>query len=65
MGGRLQGKTAIVIGAGSVGPGWSNGKAVATVFAREGANVYCVDINDAEMGPRLRSQVRALACQAR
>ncbi|HZB38303.1 MAG TPA: 3-oxoacyl-ACP reductase, partial [Beijerinckiaceae bacterium] len=27
MAGRLAGKTALVIGAGSVGPGWGNGKA--------------------------------------
>ena len=33
----LQGKTALVIGAGSVGPGWGNGKAAAVLFAREGA----------------------------
>ena len=37
MGERLKGKVAIVAGAGSIGPGWGNGKATATVFAREGA----------------------------
>ena len=26
---RLKGKTAIVVGAGSIGPGWGNGKATA------------------------------------
>jgi len=41
---RLEGKVAIVFGAGSVGPGWGNGKATATLFAREGARVVCVDI---------------------
>ncbi len=45
MSGRLQGKIAIVFGAGSVGPGWGNGKATATLFAREGAHVVCVDFN--------------------
>lgn len=45
MSGRLQGKIAIVFGAGSVGPGWGNGKATATLFAREGAHVICVDFN--------------------
>jgi NAD(P)-dependent dehydrogenase (short-subunit alcohol dehydrogenase family) len=35
-----------VIGAGSVGPGWGNGKATAVLFAREGANVLCVDLNE-------------------
>ncbi|MBM3568033.1 MAG: SDR family oxidoreductase [Alphaproteobacteria bacterium] len=45
MSGRLAGKTAIVIGAGAIGPGWGNGKATAVLFAREGASVLCVDIN--------------------
>lgn len=47
MGERLSGKTAIVTGAGSVGPGWGNGKATAVLFAREGARVFAVDINAA------------------
>jgi NAD(P)-dependent dehydrogenase (short-subunit alcohol dehydrogenase family) len=42
---RLQDKVAIVFGAGSVGPGWGNGKATAVTFARHGARVVCVDIN--------------------
>src|SRR4051794_14133609 len=42
---RLQGKTAMVVGAGSIGPGWGNGKATAVTFAREGAQVFCVDRN--------------------
>ncbi|TCM49680.1 hypothetical protein C8J36_11247 [Rhizobium sp. PP-F2F-G48] len=42
---RLAGKTAIVFGAGSDGPGWGNGKAAAVVYAREGAKVACVDRN--------------------
>jgi len=45
MGERLKNKVAIVTGAGSVGPGWGNGKATAVLFAREGAKVYAVDIN--------------------
>jgi NAD(P)-dependent dehydrogenase (short-subunit alcohol dehydrogenase family) len=45
MTGRLENKTAIVVGAGSIGPGWGNGKATAVLFAREGAHVLCVDIN--------------------
>ena len=32
---RLKGKTALVVGAGSIGPGWGNGKATAVTFARE------------------------------
>jgi NAD(P)-dependent dehydrogenase (short-subunit alcohol dehydrogenase family) len=42
---RLKGKIALVVGAGSVGPGWGNGKATAVAFAREGARVFCTDIN--------------------
>ena len=40
---RLKNKIAIVTGAGSIGPGSGNGKAVATLFAREGAHVIAVD----------------------
>jgi NAD(P)-dependent dehydrogenase (short-subunit alcohol dehydrogenase family) len=42
---RLKGKVALVVGAGSIGPGWGNGKAAAVAFAREGARVFCADIN--------------------
>jgi NAD(P)-dependent dehydrogenase (short-subunit alcohol dehydrogenase family) len=42
---RLKGKVALVVGAGSIGPGWGNGKATAVAFAREGALVFCADIN--------------------
>jgi NAD(P)-dependent dehydrogenase (short-subunit alcohol dehydrogenase family) len=44
---RLRNKVAVVFGAGSVGPGWGNGKATAVLFARNGAHVICVDINRA------------------
>jgi NAD(P)-dependent dehydrogenase (short-subunit alcohol dehydrogenase family) len=44
---RLKGKVAMVVGAGSIGPGWGNGKATAVTFAREGASVFCVDRNGA------------------
>ena len=40
---RLQGKVALVFGAGSSGPGWSNGKAAAVAYAREGAIVVAID----------------------
>ena len=43
MAGRLTDKVAIVVGAGSSGPGWGNGKCTAVTFAREGARVFCVD----------------------
>src|ERR1700684_836547 len=41
----MKDKVAIVTGAGSVGPGWGNGKATATLLARQGASVFLVDIN--------------------
>ena len=45
MGQRLQGKVAVITGAGSIGPGLGNGKATAILFAREGAQVFANDIN--------------------
>jgi len=44
MGSRLKGKVAIVTGAGSVGPGWGNGRATVVRFAEEGAKIFAVDI---------------------
>lgn len=41
---RLAGRIALVFGAGSIGPGWGNGKACAVTFARAGAKVVCADI---------------------
>jgi NAD(P)-dependent dehydrogenase (short-subunit alcohol dehydrogenase family) len=43
---RLEGKAAIVVGAGTEGEGIGNGKATAIQFAREGAKVLCVDLNE-------------------
>jgi NAD(P)-dependent dehydrogenase (short-subunit alcohol dehydrogenase family) len=45
MAGRLGSKVALVTGAGSIGPGWGNGKAISVLFAREGAKVLAVDMN--------------------
>ncbi|MCO6417841.1 SDR family oxidoreductase [Siccirubricoccus sp. KC 17139] len=45
MPGRLQGKIALISGAGSVGPGWGNGRATAVLFAEEGAQVFGLDRN--------------------
>jgi NAD(P)-dependent dehydrogenase (short-subunit alcohol dehydrogenase family) len=41
---RMKDKVALVLGAGSSGPGWGNGKAAAVLYAREGARVVAVDI---------------------
>jgi len=43
MGGRLQDRIAIVTGAGCIGPGWGNGRAIAVRFAEEGAKIFAVD----------------------
>ncbi len=45
MTGRLQGKVALITGAGCVGPGWGNGRATAVRFAQEGAKLLLADIN--------------------
>jgi NAD(P)-dependent dehydrogenase (short-subunit alcohol dehydrogenase family) len=42
---RVSGKRIAVIGAGSIGEGWGNGKAAAVLYAREGGSVFCVDRN--------------------
>lgn len=47
--GRLAGKVAIVSGAGSVGPGWGNGRAAAVRFAEEGARVFAVNRDEASL----------------
>lgn len=57
MTGRLHGKIAIISGAGSVGPGWGNGRGAAVIFAREGASVFLVD-RDQESLDATAAQVR-------
>ncbi len=47
--GKLEGRVAIVTGAGSIREGVGNGKAVAVQFAREGASVFAADINPAAL----------------
>lgn len=49
MASRLKGKVAIVTGAGSVGPGWGNGRATAVRLVEEGAHVFAVDRDAASM----------------
>ena len=42
---RFKDKVALVLGAGSVGPGWGNGRATAVLLAQEGARVFGADRN--------------------
>ncbi len=49
MGSRLKDKVAIVTGAGSIGPGWGNGRATVVRFVEEGAKVFAVDRNEAAL----------------
>jgi len=66
MSGRLEGKVAIVTGAGSVGPGWGNGRAIAVRFAEEGAKVFAVDRDPGRLGETVerakRGAVHTHAC---
>ena len=41
----LKSKVCLVIGGGSLGPGWGIGRAIAFAFAREGACVAVADVN--------------------
>jgi NAD(P)-dependent dehydrogenase (short-subunit alcohol dehydrogenase family) len=50
---RLQDRVAIVSGAGSVAPGWGNGRATAVRFAEEGAKVFAVDRDGARLSETL------------
>ena len=65
---RLQDKVALVFGAGSSGPGWGNGKAAAVAYARQGARVVCLDLDEAaaqETAAIIESEgQRALALRA-
>ena len=59
MTGRLEGKIAIVTGAGCVGPGWGNGRATCVRFAEEGARIFAVDLRADTMEETLE-RVRAV-----
>lgn len=50
---RLKDKVALVIGAGSVGAGWGNGRACAAIFASEGAKIVAADISQEALDPTL------------
>ncbi|MCR5867874.1 MAG: SDR family NAD(P)-dependent oxidoreductase [Aquincola tertiaricarbonis] len=51
---RFEGKVAIVTGAGCVGPGWGNGRAVAVQLAEQGAQVLAVDRDAARLDETLQ-----------
>ncbi|MDP4796605.1 MAG: SDR family oxidoreductase [Rhodospirillales bacterium] len=53
MAGRLEGKVAIITGAGCVGPGWGNGRAECVRFAEEGASIFAVDMSPEPMAETL------------
>ena len=57
--GRLAGKIVFVSGAGSVGPGWGNGRAVAVRFAEEGATIFGIDRDPARMEETLQRVAEA------
>ncbi|MDF1790879.1 MAG: SDR family NAD(P)-dependent oxidoreductase [Thalassobaculaceae bacterium] len=51
---RMKDKVVVVAGAGSVGPGWGNGKACAVLYAREGATLYLIDRDKAAVDETAR-----------
>lgn len=62
----FKGKVVFVSGAGSVGPGWGNGRAAAALFARQGASVFCTDLNaDAVEETRRLIEAEGGTCMAR
>jgi NAD(P)-dependent dehydrogenase (short-subunit alcohol dehydrogenase family) len=61
---RLAGKRAIVVGAGQTpGDTIGNGRAIATLFAREGAKVLCVD-RDLERAKSTAAEIGGVAFEA-
>ena len=50
---RFENKVAIVTGAGCVGAGWGNGRAIAVRLAEEGARVFAVDRDPARLAETL------------
>jgi len=59
---RLENKVALITGAGSVGPGWGNGRAMAVRFAEEGAKIFALD-RDAELLTETVTRVEATGSQ--
>jgi NAD(P)-dependent dehydrogenase (short-subunit alcohol dehydrogenase family) len=65
---RFHNKVAIVTGAGCVGAGWGNGRAIAVRLAQEGARVWAVDhepdrlAQTLELAGEARSSIRTWTC---
>ncbi len=57
MAGRLDKRIAMIFGAGCVGDGWGNGNATAVLYAREGAAIVSIDLNQ-ESAQRTADLVR-------
>jgi hypothetical protein len=68
MGKRLDGKVALVTGAGCVGPGWGNGRAACVLFAGEGARIFATDLKPDSMAETVErakgagGEIRTHAC---
>ena len=62
---RLMDKVALVFGAGSSGDGWSNGKAAAVAYAREGARVVAIDRDEQAARETVRTDPRHSAWMER
>jgi NAD(P)-dependent dehydrogenase (short-subunit alcohol dehydrogenase family) len=60
---RLEGKVALVAGAGAIGDGWGNGKAAAYVYGKEGASVFCVDWRE-DAAEETAEQIRQIGGKA-
>lgn len=54
MTGRMQDKVVLVTGAGSVGTGWGNGRAIAVRMVQEGAKVMALDMDMARLEETMR-----------
>lgn len=65
---RFEGKVAVVTGAGCVGPGWGNGRAVAVRLAEEGARVIALDRDPSRLAETIEragpagASIHARAC---
>ncbi|WP_428929343.1 SDR family NAD(P)-dependent oxidoreductase [Marinibacterium sp. SX1] len=61
--GRVEGKRVLLVGGGAPEEGWSNGKAAAVLYAREGARVVVAD-RDAAAAERCVAAIRAEGFEA-